>query len=101
MKLLSELRFLTVSTLVFMFISMATVFYLYFFWNVDHHLGNNPGCGTNDSVLINRDDLMANSREYNGRILFKSNCARCHYVTDQKMVGPGVGDPGPLIKTIY
>ncbi len=26
----------------------------------------------------------------NGKTIFKANCARCHYVTDQKMIGPGL-----------
>src|SRR5688500_16886457 len=26
----------------------------------------------------------------NGKTIFKANCARCHYITDQKMVGPGL-----------
>src|SRR5688572_16240385 len=26
----------------------------------------------------------------NGKTIFKANCARCHYITDQKMIGPGL-----------
>ena len=26
----------------------------------------------------------------NGKTIFKANCARCHYITDQKFVGPGL-----------
>jgi hypothetical protein len=89
MKLLSELRFLTVSTLVFMFISMTSVFYLYFFWDSKHHLGNNPGGSTNDSLNID-NYVLSDHKEDKGKILFKSNCARCHYITDQKMIGPGL-----------
>lgn len=43
----------------------------------------------------------------NGKTLFKSNCARCHYITEQKFVGPGLAgvqsrwtDEGNLYKWI-
>jgi mono/diheme cytochrome c family protein len=26
----------------------------------------------------------------NGKTIFKANCARCHYITEQKMIGPGL-----------
>ncbi len=88
MKLLNEIRFLSVSTLVFMLISMFAVSYLFFFHDTDHHLGNNPGCGNENPV--DPPEFVSDSKQNKGKILFKSNCARCHYITDQKMIGPGL-----------
>ena len=34
--------------------------------------------------------LYAAGDNVKGKTLFKTNCARCHYVTDQKMIGPGL-----------
>lgn len=34
--------------------------------------------------------LFAAGDNVKGNTLFKTNCARCHYVTDQKMIGPGL-----------
>lgn len=88
MKLLNEIRFLSVSTLVFMLISMIAVSYLFFYQDAEHHLGNNPGCGTENPD--NQTKWVSNGKADKGRTLFKSNCARCHYITDQKMIGPGL-----------
>lgn len=33
---------------------------------------------------------MGSSFAQDGEALFKSNCARCHYATDKKLVGPGL-----------
>jgi cytochrome c551/c552 len=86
MKLLNEIRFLTVSTLVFMAISLFAVFYLFFYENSPNNLGNkevqDENLLTEQAVYPHHDDR--------GRTLFKSNCARCHYVTEQRMIGPGL-----------
>ncbi len=92
MKLLNEVRFLSVSTLVFMLISMFAVSYLFFYIDVDHHLGNNPGCGTENTNTLLENDMMSTDKEDKGKVLFKSNCARCHYATDQKFIGPGLAN---------
>lgn len=34
--------------------------------------------------------LFAAGDNVKGKTLFKTNCARCHYITDQKMIGPGL-----------
>lgn len=36
--------------------------------------------------------LLAQGNVENGKKLFKANCARCHYITDKKFVGPGLKD---------
>lgn len=36
--------------------------------------------------------LFAEGNVDNGKKLFKDNCARCHYITDKKFVGPGLKD---------
>jgi len=86
MKLISELRFLAVSTLVFMLISMFAVLYLFFYADTPHHFGNT----TTDSLLVADVSSSVTIKEDKGRTLFKSNCRRCHYTTDQKFVGPGL-----------
>jgi mono/diheme cytochrome c family protein len=85
MKLLNEIRFLTVSTIVFMLISMISVSYLYFYSDTPHHLGNKDGLTDTTNV-----DQPLTATASKGQILFKQNCAKCHYKTDQKSVGPGL-----------
>jgi mono/diheme cytochrome c family protein len=89
MKLLSELRFLTFSTLIFMGISLVSISYLYFYSKAPNHLGN-----VSDSTVtvVQKQEPLKNSKADKGRTLFKSNCARCHYVTDQRMIGPGLAN---------
>lgn len=41
-------------------------------------------------LVITTANTWAAGNPDNGKTLFKSNCARCHYVTDQKFVGPGL-----------
>ncbi len=41
-------------------------------------------------MVISMAPTWAAGNPDNGKTLFKSNCARCHYVTDQKMIGPGL-----------
>lgn len=87
MKLLNEIRFLTVSTLVFMLVSMISVSYLYFYFYSDtpNHLGNKEELTDTSNVY-----QSLTSTASKGQILFKQNCAKCHYKTDQKSVGPGL-----------
>jgi len=67
---------------------MFAVSYLFFYQDTEHHLGNNAGCGTENPD--DQTECVSNVKENKGKTLFKSNCARCHYSTDQKMIGPGL-----------
>jgi cytochrome c2 len=87
MKLLNEIRFLTVSTLVFMSISLFAVLYLFFYENTPYHLGNKD---IQDEDLLTEQAIVHKDNNDKGRTLFKSNCSRCHYATEQRMIGPGL-----------
>lgn len=41
-------------------------------------------------LVITTAQSWAAGNPDNGKTLFKANCARCHYITDQKFVGPGL-----------
>lgn len=41
-------------------------------------------------LVITTAQSWAAGNPDNGKTLFKANCARCHYITDQKMIGPGL-----------
>lgn len=55
-------------------------------------------------LVISTAQSWAAGNPDNGKTLFKANCARCHYITEQKMIGPGLagvvgrwgGDEGKL-----
>jgi mono/diheme cytochrome c family protein len=55
-------------------------------------------------LVITTAPTWAAANPDNGKTIFKANCARCHYITEQKMVGPGLkgvmgrwgGDEGKL-----
>jgi mono/diheme cytochrome c family protein len=55
-------------------------------------------------LVITTAQSWAAGNPDNGKTIFKANCARCHYVTEQKFVGPGLkgvmdrwgGDEGKL-----
>lgn len=85
MKLLNEIRFLSVSTVVFMFISMISVSYLFFYGDTPNHLGNKDELTDTTNV-----DQPLTATASQGQILFKQNCAKCHNKTEQKSVGPGL-----------
>jgi len=85
MKLLNEIRFLSVSTLVFMLVSVISVSYLYFYSDTPHHFSNKEELTDTTNV-----DQTLTATAAKGQILFKQNCAKCHYKTDQKNVGPGL-----------
>jgi cytochrome c2 len=91
MKLLNELRFLSVSTLVFMLISMFAVSYLFFYRDVDHHLGN-QSIGNEKTDSLFEEHIMLTDNQMKGKTLFDFNCGRCHYPTDQKSIGPGLAN---------
>jgi len=41
-------------------------------------------------LVISTAQSWAAGNPDNGKLLFKANCARCHYITEQKMIGPGL-----------
>ncbi len=43
-------------------------------------------------LVISTSQTWADGNPDNGKTLFKANCARCHNITDQKMIGPGLKD---------
>lgn len=59
-------------------------------------------------LVISTAQSWAAGNPDNGKTLFKANCARCHYITDQKMIGPGLagvmgrwgGDQGKITSWI-
>lgn len=85
MKLLSEIRFLTISTLIFTFVSLVSVSYLYFYSDAPNHFGNADL--PSDTTVV---EVPLSATATKGQILFKQHCAKCHYITDQKSVGPGL-----------
>lgn len=41
-------------------------------------------------LVISTAPSWAGGNPDNGKVIFKANCARCHYITEQKMIGPGL-----------
>jgi hypothetical protein len=99
MKLLNELRFLSVSTLVFMLISMFAVSYLFFYHDSNHHLGNNYAGGSEKADSL-PGELALTTNQNKGKTLFNLNCGRCHSTTNQKIIGPGLGNIMERIDTV-
>jgi mono/diheme cytochrome c family protein len=68
-----------------MFISLVSVSYLFFYKEVPNHLGNSDVLA--DSTMA---EQPLSSTASQGQVLFKKNCAKCHYATEQKSIGPGL-----------
>lgn len=41
-------------------------------------------------VFLSTSSLWAEGNPDNGKTLFKKECAKCHYITDKKFIGPGL-----------
>lgn len=86
MKLLQEIRFLTVSTLVFVLLGMIGTSYLYFYHDEPNHFGN----ATSDSLVANEKPPVMTEEMQAGKLLYTQHCSRCHHLSDQKLIGPGL-----------
>ncbi|MEA5258942.1 cytochrome c [Arcicella aquatica] len=82
------LHTLQTSLLILLVLTLTFGFVIYFYFEIKAQPEIQPifYCGVVDNVEVN------NGYNDNGESIFKNNCAACHSISDEILVGPGLRD---------
>jgi mono/diheme cytochrome c family protein len=74
-------------SILLLILCMGTIVYVYSNQNFGNNSSNPLG---SDAVIISQPILALTDEQKHGQELFTNNCASCHAITDETVVGPGL-----------